>query len=744
MAVSAAFLSAFEAHRAGRMAEAEKGYRAVLATEPGNADAWHLMGLVEQHRGDLNTAVKLIQKALSISGPNADFLANLGVIYEDMKRSADAVVVLEQALKIDQKAFTPHFALGNALRSLGRLDEALAHYERAAALQPQNPSVHNNMGGVLVSLGRPEAAVQSYRQVIALQPNHGASHYNLGMVLKDMRQPAEAAECFRRAIALLPEFVEADINLAAVLQDKALLEQAVAKARSQAILTPSEATAAKLGLALSELAAWHKRSGHLDVAVELFMAATERCPKNPVFRNNLGNTLLELDRSLEAEEQLRTAVALAPTLPEGHYNLGNALKALGRLDEALACYQDALALRPTFTKARINLGGILSQRGAYDEALSVYTESERLGVVSADLLDTKGVVLQTLGRVEEGVACFRRALDVNPDLASAHRNLGIAALMSGDFGLGWAEYEWRWRCDMLKDTDRKFPYPVWQGEPGPGGIVVWGEQGVGDRVLYAGMIPDLLARGHQVVMETDPRLHALFERSFPGVVAVPKQNPPHPSTSAEGIRWHSALASLGRYLRPDAASFPTRGSYLRADEARTAQYRADLDRLGKAPVVGISWGSRNPKLGRHKTLELMAWAPLLQTSGVRFVDLQYGDTTEERAAAEAALGVSIVHMPDLDLREDLDGVAALINACDLVISISNTTVHLAAGLGKPTWVLVPAAAGNLWYWMRGTVRSPWYESATIIRQKIRGQWDEIIADVKSRLDVYLAGVGKDA
>ncbi|MBY0511388.1 MAG: tetratricopeptide repeat protein, partial [Rhodospirillaceae bacterium] len=469
------------------------------------------------------------------------------------------------------------------------------------------------------------------------------------------------------------------------------------------------------------------------------LAVVERRPKNPIFRNNLGNLMVEAGRMEEAEIHLREAVHLMPQLPETHYNLGNALKALDRLDEAVAAYTTAISLRPAFTKARINLGGVFVRREQYEEALRNYDDAMRLDPASAELLDARGVALQSLGRIDEGLESFRQALAINPQLASAHRNAGLAMLMSGDFAAGWAEYEWRWRTDLLKDADRKFPYPAWQGECDPGGIVVWGEQGIGDRVLYAGMIPDLLAQGHRVVMETDVRLRTLFERSFPGVVVVPKENPPHPETSNADIRWHSALANLGRYLRADAASFPKRESYLREDAARAAEYRAYLDTQGKGPIVGISWGSRNPKLGRHKTLDLRAWAPILETPGVRFVDLQYGDTAEERAAVEAELGIALTHVPDLDLREDIDGVSALISVCDLVISISNTTVHLAAALGRPTWVLVPATAGNLWYWMRDTDHSPWYASAVIFRQKTRGQWDEIIREVKSRLDEYLAG-----
>jgi hypothetical protein len=329
---------------------------------------------------------------------------------------------------------------------------------------------------------------------------------------------------------------------------------------------------------------------------------------------------------------------------------------------------------------------------------------------------------------------------MNPQLIDAQLNAALLMLMGGDFKAGWDAYEVRWRRDVYGLGLRDFPLPPWQGEREAGGIVVWGEQGIGDRILYASMIPDVLAQGHRVVMETEPRLHALFARSFPGLTLVAKQNPPDPATAAPDMRWHSALASLGRYLRPDIARFPKHTGYLKADAARTAAYRTWLDQnAGSGLVVGISWGSRAAKIGLHKTLDLRQWGPILQTPGVRFVDLQYGDTAQERADVQKDLGISITHVPDLDLREDIDGLASLIAACDLVISVSNTTVHLAAALGKPTWIMVPAAAGNLWYWMRGSTHTPWYPSATIFRQKKLGRWDDVVLEIKNMLDAHRAG-----
>lgn len=627
--VSPLFLAAFEAHRAGRIAEAERGYRAVLQKEPRNPDAWHLLGLIAQHHRDLPTAVEYVQKALALSGPNASFLTNLGVIYEDMGRSGDAVDVLRKALALTPHDFTAHFTLGNALKSLSRFKEALEHYQRAAALQPQNASVHNNMGAAFQGLERLTEAAQSYRHAVKLQPQHARAHYNLGTVLKDAGKLEDAAESFRAALRVTPEFAEAHVNLALVLHDLGDLETAIAHNRTALTLNPGDAAA--------------------------------------------------------------------------YNNLGAALRDAGRYEEAMECYATAIKLRPDLSEAMHNQGVALEFTGRHDEALQRFTD----------------------------------ARTVNPHLIAAQMNAALLMLMSGDFKAGWDAYEVRWQRDLPGMGHRHFPYPIWQGEREPAGIVVWGEQGIGDRILYASMIPDLMAQGHRVVMETDQRLHALFARSFPGVNMVAKQDPPDLATTAPDIRWHSALASLGRHLRSDISCFPQRGAYLAADAARTAAYKTLLDGRGDGPVVGISWVSRAAGIGRHKTLDLRQWAPILKTPGVRFVNLQYGDTAEERAAVEAELGISINHIPGLDLREDIDGVAALIAACDLVISVSNTTVHLAAALGKPTWVMVPAAAGNLWYWMRNTSHTPWYASATIFRQKTLGQWDETIQAVKKQLDAHL-------
>jgi Flp pilus assembly protein TadD len=686
--------SAYAAHGAGRLDEAETGYRAVLSAEPKNAEAWHLLGVIALQRGQAPAAVEHIERALRLSGPRGAYLVNLGLALQTGGRSAEAVVALQQATALEPGSFEGHIALGNALKSLGRLEEAIASYRQALTLKPDNASAYNNMGNTMHALGRLDEAATCLQRAVALEPTHARAHFNLGMALKDGGKFDEAAASVRRAVVLMPD------NVAG----------------------------------FCELAGLYKRLGKPELAAENLLAAIALNPHDPIILNNLGNALIDDGRLEEAEPHLRKAAALAPNSPETHYNLGNALKRLGKHEEAEAAYNTAIALKPGFVKPRINLGVVLRRAGKFEAALAAYDGATRADPKFPGGFNGKGVTLQALGRDDEALENFQRALDIQPDFAEAHRNKAIALLMSGNFKAGWEAYEWRFRVEKSNLGFREFPHPQWQGENDGAGILIWGEQGLGDKVLYAGMIPDLLARGHSVVMETDRRLVGLFERSFPGLRAVVKSNPPDELTHRADIRWQTPLASLGQWLRPDAASFPARRAYLRADEGRRAGFRRILDNADqRGPVVGISWGSLSPKIGQHKTMDLKHWAPIFRIPGVRFVDLQYGDTAAERAAVEADLGIPITHMPDLSLNDDIDGVAALAAACDLVITVSNTTAHIAAALGRPTWVLVPASAANLWYWMRGQNYTPWYPSVEIFRQPRLGEWQAIVTEIESRL-----------
>ena len=266
-------------------------------------------------------------------------------------------------------------------------------------------------------------------------------------------------------------------------------------------------------------------------------------------------------------------------------------------------------------------------------------------------------------------------------------------------------------------------------------MLVWGEQGVGDEILFAGMVPDLIEAGAKVVLECDPRLVPLFERSFPGVGYLAR--------GAAGARLEGTFdyqipsGSLGRWLRPDLKAFPKRTALLAADEPRRDALRRKYLEAGGEFLVGLAWRSKNPRIGGLKSMRLSDLAALFDVPGARFVDLQYGDTADERAALTKATGKTLLHDDGIDQMADLDAFAAQVAAMDLAVSVSNTTVHVAGALGVPAWVMLSTAP--MWRWMSDAEGSPWYPSVRLFRQARRGDWADVVKRIRAALEAFAAG-----
>jgi hypothetical protein len=280
---------------------------------------------------------------------------------------------------------------------------------------------------------------------------------------------------------------------------------------------------------------------------------------------------------------------------------------------------------------------------------------------------------------------------------------------------------------------RPFPQPVWNGEYVNGTLLVWAEQGLGDEILYGGMLPDLIKRANSVVVEVEPRLVKLFARSFAAVRVIGRGE----KAPDENVKAQIAMASLGQYLRPDLQNFvrppPT---YLAADRELTKRLRRRLSPAGEL-VIGLSWISKNPSVGKLKTALLSDFEPLLRESGCRFVDLQYGDTRADREMLKEKTGLTVERLEDVDNTNDLDALAALISACDLVLTVSNTTAHLAGALGKPTWVFAPHGHAKFWYWFKDRSDSPWYPHVRIRRQGQGQPWAETIASAAGEISAFV-------
>jgi len=487
------------------------------------------------------------------------------------------------------------------------------------------------------------------------------------------------------------------------------------------------------------LALSHHEAGRLDEAAKLYQRAMKINPGHALLHNNMGVLYYALGNCEDAIAMQKKAIALDPMLGISHNNMGVALNKLERHEEAVEAFARAIEIEPNNSRALNNMGDSLTKSERFDESIKYLERALAVDPNYAEAKSNMGMALWGKGDLEGAISWLRESLKLAPDLATVRKNLGLVLLLKGDLNESWVEYNYRIKAENA--GLRGDPLPIWMGQKlGDRSLFVFSEQGIGDEILYASMIPNLLERGVNVLWDTDERLMPLIKRSFPSIRVIPRpvfkpgmELPNMPAKYPE-LAAQMPAGTLGQIFRRNLDAFPKeKTGYLVADRLRSASLRARLGLQFGEKLVGMSWISKNLQFGRHKSTTLSDWAEIFKTPGVRFVDLQYGDTSEERAALQSQYGVTLSHIEGLDLRNDMDGMAALTAACDLVITVSNTTAHVAGALGIPTWVFVPLGGGKLWYWGVEKETTPWYPAISIIRQVDRESWRSTLKVASDRL-----------
>ena len=690
------YQAALMAQRSGDLEAARAGYIKVLAEQPEDFDVLHMLGVLETQRKNMPEALQRLNQALQLDPDNPAVRNNLGVALCGMGRHAEGLAEMQRALALDPEFADACCNIGRALCDTGKAPDSLPYFDRAVALEPEIAEIQFQRATVLDKLQQRDAALAAYDRVVELNPGHAEAHCKRGHLLSHAKRFKDSLISYERAIAANPQYAEAHCNRGNVLRLLGHLPEALVS---------------------------------LDRAVEL---QAEIAPAHRI----RGLVLTGLGRHQEALDCFDKALSLQPQFADAINDRGNTLRLLGRYDEALREQDRAIGLMPSGSGAYANRAVALMDLGRPEEALVSINLAIRHAPQNAEFWNLHGNVLQALNRHAESVASYTRALELQPGFGQPEFNISMCALIRGEFSRGWPLYEARWRTGQRLGWI-KFRRPQWKGEKTDGKLLVWGEQGIGDQIFHLGMLDSLFKRvsHRQTTLAITPRLLPLVQRSFPGISFVPLARATRVACDVQ-----IPLGSIGGLVRRSWHDFPTqRKSYLIADEARVEALRKRLDRGDGKMVVGLSWLSRAERYGELKSVGLKDMQSLLQLPGVRFVDLQYGDTEAERDAIRKSTGVEIEHLPDVDAFDDMDGLAALIRACDLVVTTSNTTAHLAGAVGAPTLLMLPFASGRHWYWHEEREDSPWYPSMRLFRQGKVGDWSDIIGRVR---DVLVSGATK--
>jgi tetratricopeptide (TPR) repeat protein len=514
-------------------------------------------------------------------------------------------------------------------------------------------------------------------------------------------------------------------------------------------------------------------AGRTDEAVSLLRMAITLNPGQPLYHNNLGELLRLQGQTELAMASLDEAIRLNPGYAEAHSNRGNLLRQLGRGDEAAGEYRTALKAKPDFADALNNLGAVLLDQKDYRGSAEALRKAVRLNPEIGMAQRNLGLALSALQELAGAEAAFKASLNARikptdggtaetclllgdiaragndldsalqwyergwrerPGYGEAHNRYGVALMVDGRYREAWPHFEARWSLAETDVDKRPFTLLFWKGEAlAPGqNLLLFTEQGVGESLVLWSLLPELYARGITPVVECDPRMIPILERSFPGIEAHARANPPHPRFSAPDLAMQATLFDLARVFRNSPADC-TGALPIRADLARMAALREKYKGGTGQPLVGIAWHSGSPKLGAPKSALLTDFAPFLTLPGLRFVDLQYGDHAADRAALKQVHNVDLIVDPTVDQMKDLDAFAAQVAAMDIVVSTSNTTAHMAAALGKPTLVLLHHGISPHWYWTRSGDTTPWYPTARLLRQPRTGDWHSLAETVATEL-----------
>ena len=485
-----------------------------------------------------------------------------------------------------------------------------------------------------------------------------------------------------------------------------------------------------------------ERAGDLHGALEAYQVALAETPNDPDALAAVARIAERLEMYEVADQVWTQVSALAPDRIEAVDGRARSLCALGRAAEAVALLKDTLLARPEETPLWNALGVALTQDGQAELALTFLDEALRLDPRFAAARYNRGGALFDLGRIEEAQADFAgaRKLARKPqDAAMIDFAAATLLLARGELGPGWDAYESRFSRDLpnpfvLRASGRRWtPDLRLEGKR----VLILGEQGLGDEIMFANTLPDVLqavGSDGQVVLAVEPRLVSLFQRSFPAAEVIAH------ATRAEGgmkVRTVEGLApadiwaplgSLPRRFRRSVSDFPGGGGYLKPDPARAAYWR---EWLGDGPpAVGLNWRS-GAILGdrRRHYPALEHWSPVLATPGVRFVAIQYGGEGEELAQLSQATGGRLLSPPGIDLRNDIDDLAALCAALSLTVSVANATGALAGACGCPLIMI-----SGPWPWPKlGTRDYPWYPQARGFAAAGFGAWESVMRDVAAEV-----------
>jgi tetratricopeptide (TPR) repeat protein len=467
-----------------------------------------------------------------------------------------------------------------------------------------------------------------------------------------------------------------------------------------------------------ELAFEMHNAGRIEEAESLCRALEQIQPKNSQLLFLLGMVLHKTHQDQEAVQWLSLAAENHPQSARIFNGLGCAYQSLKEHTHAAEAFEKSVALEPQAGDTYYNLGKSYYRLEQVERATALFRKAVEINPRDFGSWNNLGKCLKELNHLDASIEAYNRALEIKPDYMLARYGRSISLLASGRLLEGFREYEWRWHSI----TPRKFPQPLWKGEPAPGKtLFVHAEQGFGDAIQLVRFIAAARQRVARVILECRPELRSLFEYSNCADVVIPY------GESIPPFDYFISLSSLPHAFGLTVETIPSQTPYLAVPP------REKLPAQPGQLKVGLVWaGNPNHHQDAARSIRLQELGPVLNVPNVAFYSLQQSLPSRDGAFLESMSGIINTDLKFESFQETASAIAKL----DLVITVDTAVAHLAGALGKSVWVLIQHSPD--WRWFLNRADTPWYPTMQLYRQAERNRWELPVAQIAEALRRMIA------
>ncbi len=546
--------------------------------------------------------------------------------------------------------------------------------------------------------GELDRAADAYRAVLKNEPQHLTSLHMLGVIERDTGNLIEARLLLAKAEELSSDSAELSFDIGLLLIRSEEPKVAVQYFTRAVTLDP------ELGPGWHYLGRLYRRQCEPEKAEQCFHKAISILTSSISSELELAHVELALGKAESARSRIEALIQTINTVPEYWSALSQSHWSLGVLDDAIVAMERAVELNGDRVDDLFILARMYIARGTGVEALAIYQGLQKRWPENYKVAANQAGYLFSIGQFEDA----------------------------------WHLYRQRYKRLGPKGRELKTNVPEWNGKDISGKrLILTADEDLGEQILFMRFVPELCSRAEVLAVEVDRRLLPIARRTFPDVNFVPWTKPTHEDVLRDDADFHGVLGDFGLLLRTCAEDFNVTPPRFEPELDVAAEWRDKIrGATGSTFVVGLSYASEKSPMSMEKSVALSQLSGLAAIEGVTFVNLQYGRCREYLNQWAKDVGITLLDFPEIDPTHDLDTHAAMILATDLVVSVSTATAHIAAGLGHPTWVLLPRAQPSFLYWSRAGDNETWYPSVQKVAPGPGENWtivaDKIVEMIESR------------